>query len=365
MAIPWGSIIGAGASLIGGFASQKKNSNAVSDTNATNLEIARQNNEQSADFFNRNYAQNASQWADSIGQSDRNFRRTAYESNRAFAASRQDAARARADQRTFAQNSTGWAFNDLMKSADQSGIHRLAAIGGAQGANYSPVQGQGAAMSYGGSPQPSGGGQLPSLQSPSLETAMMGDIIGPAVTRVAEGYEQKLKEERNHAANSLQRAAVQMEIEESRARVELLKAQATTVLRNARSNDDPTVQVGSAPSPGNSPRGTSPGKTTRPTVGGQPLGHDPTTSDTEAFETRYGELGNIAGAEVARRDFMKSDTLKGILEAFPDEVDPVVYKVLTAIKNAYLYKKPRRSKRPKPKTKFKVNRGTSRIPRSF
>lgn len=47
--------------------------------------------------------------------------------------------------REFAKNSTGWAFRDLMQAADESGIHRLAALGAAgSGSGYAHVGGSGA-----------------------------------------------------------------------------------------------------------------------------------------------------------------------------------------------------------------------------
>lgn len=46
-------------------------------------------------------------------------------------------------QKNFAKNSAGWQFDDLMDAADQAGIHRLSAIGGASAAQYSPVSGTG------------------------------------------------------------------------------------------------------------------------------------------------------------------------------------------------------------------------------
>ncbi|AXL14834.1 hypothetical protein [Microviridae sp.] len=361
----WPAVIGAVGSLAGGLLSSNANKKAAQSTNAQSLAIARENNEMQQGFFDRNFQQSAEQFATNVGQNDRNFRRSAYEANRAFSADRQDAARSRADQERFAKHSTGWAFKDLMKAADASGIHRLAAIGGAQGANYSPVQGQGAATAYQGSSPPSGGSQLPSASSPSLETAFMGDIIGPAVARVAQGYENKLKRERNADANNLQKAAVQMEMEESRARTALLNAQATTVIRNAKKLDDPVTQLGDAPSPRN-PSSRTDRSGGDLYIGGEKLTKDTGTSDQEAFERRYGEVvGNAAGAEIARRDFVESSTYDKILAAFPNEMHPRVKVLLGKIRNQYLRKSPRRSKTPKKQPKFKVNRGSSRLPRNF
>lgn len=68
-------------------------------------------------------------------------------------------------QERFAKESTGWQFDDLMEAADQAGIHRLSALGGAQ--SYQP------AINAGFSP--SGG------PSPASRDNLLGDAVGDAL----------------------------------------------------------------------------------------------------------------------------------------------------------------------------------------
>lgn len=65
----------------------------------------------------------------------------------------------------FARESTGWQFDDLMQAADKSGIHRLAALGGAS--SYQSTGASGTALPSGGV-----GGN---------DTNFLGDAIGEAI----------------------------------------------------------------------------------------------------------------------------------------------------------------------------------------
>jgi hypothetical protein len=127
-------------------------------------------------------------------------------------------------QKEFAQEGTGWQFDDLMEAADQAGIHRLAALGGAQGAAYSP----GASVGSAGAATPTGPG-------PST-----GDAIGDALEGIMEAMQWK---ERKKAADaSVERT--EAETANIQAQTELYKAQSRTAINNARNGRDPRGSEG-------------------------------------------------------------------------------------------------------------------------
>ena len=76
-------------------------------------------------------------------------------------------------QKQFAMRSQGWAFDDLMRAADRSGIHRLSALGSPGGAQYT--------------------GSLPSVglpSTPNLDSPDFG-FIGDAASDVLEGIARR------------------------------------------------------------------------------------------------------------------------------------------------------------------------------
>lgn len=140
-----------------------------------------------------------------------------------LAAQRQEAAEDRRQQEYFARNSTGWQFDQLMNAADESGIHRLAALGGATGTAYSPVGGVGV-----GGPAATGGaaGVLPSAGDP----AFIGDAVGMALEAARAEKAQKEAEE----ALALDKARTAAEIERTAAEAELMRSQSRTLVADAR-----------------------------------------------------------------------------------------------------------------------------------
>ena len=113
-------------------------------------------------------------------------------------------------QKKFMKEGAGWQFDDLMQAADEAGIHRLAAIGGAQGGGYQPVQTQ-------------------AVTGPSLNTVSptndqwLGDAIGEAM-RAYDNSKENLR------ADALTNAQVQA----LEADAELSRAQSRTQIQNQR-----------------------------------------------------------------------------------------------------------------------------------
>lgn len=119
----------------------------------------------------------------------------------------EDAHRNYNQQKEFATKSTGWQFDDLMKSADRSGIHRLAALGSAGAAGY---QGTNQSSMPGGA----------SIGAPPVnEGPYLGDVIGKAISMARQQQQDSL--------------AAQM----SRKEMELLEAQ-TEQIRAATSRTE-------------------------------------------------------------------------------------------------------------------------------
>lgn len=326
---PWGSIIGAGASLIGGVLSNRSNKKAVESTNNAQISMARETNAMQQGFFDENMDLQRDAMA-----------RTIYENDRAYRWGKVQ----RQDQYNFAKNSTRWQFDQLMRAADASGIHRLAALGGASG--YQPVPTGGS-----GAPVTAGSPSSPVPATPDLQTALTGDIIGPAVAQLAEGYERQLQRERQNARDNEAKRIADAEIENLRAQTELTKARSRTILSQARKNDEPVVQYGTprrseAPTKIGFIPQAKPAPRTPVYVGGTKLAQDPTSSNVDAWSERYGEPGEWAGAAVVgHRDFVQSEFWKSVKEAFPDEVPPEVKKVWREIKKSFKKEKPKKQKR--------------------
>ncbi|AXL15091.1 hypothetical protein [Microviridae sp.] len=87
-------------------------------------------------------------------------------------------------QEHFAKNSTKWNFDQLMESADKSGIHRLSALSGGAGGSYTPAQ---------GSPQM----QSSSFDEPNLAKDDFS-FIGDAVSKGMNAFIQN--QQNTHAA---------------------------------------------------------------------------------------------------------------------------------------------------------------------
>lgn len=107
-------------------------------------------------------------------------------------------------QKEFAQEGTGWAFDDLMEAADQAGIHRLSALGAAGGASYSPA----------GGPT---GGQAPIGQGSDIGAGI--EALGNALSR---SEQQKMNKKQQEA--DLRIKNEQADLIEATSRTEQAKA---------------------------------------------------------------------------------------------------------------------------------------------
>ncbi|AXL14839.1 hypothetical protein [Microviridae sp.] len=90
----------------------------------------------------------------------------------------------------MAKSSTGWAMKDAFQAADEAGIHRLAALGGA-----SQYQGTGTGASGGG------GGGMPGIPSGSSgrRNNFVGDAVGDAIRAYGQSKELKMQERESNA----------------------------------------------------------------------------------------------------------------------------------------------------------------------
>jgi predicted flap endonuclease-1-like 5' DNA nuclease len=166
-------LIAGGASLIGGFLNRK----SAKDANAlTSSQFGQQ-----MDFTRE-------QWADQMAM----FKQS------------------RGDQYNFAKQSAGWQFDDLMESADQAGIHRLAAIGGAGATQYG-----------GAAPTPGGLPVAPAMGEEGY--GFIGDSVGDALSAYLQTQEFKHKQDMDQADLAIRRSEA-----------ELLQAQSRTEIQRAR-----------------------------------------------------------------------------------------------------------------------------------
>ena len=290
---PWAAAIGAGASLLGGLFTNKSNKKNVDQTAQYNLQAARETNAMQQGFFDQNMSFQREQFA-----------RTQSDNDRAFQYAKRQNRIDRTRQNQYAKQSTGWQFKDLMQAADSSGIHRLAALGGAS--SYQSVPGQSVPTPSGYS----GGSTPPSLATPQTETAFMGDIIGPAIAQFQNSYQNQLMRERNATQDKITKAAAAAEIRNLETQSTLNIARSRSLLAEARKTDEPAVQL-SKPS-----RSTAPvpvvkndrSVATPDTVQGYRLfGYDvepsPRSDDAEVIEQRGGEgTGLLAGIGVTLDD---------------------------------------------------------------
>ena len=136
-----------------------------------------------------------------------------------------------ARQKEFARNSTGWAFDDLMESADQAGIHRLAALGGAQGSGYT----SGATIGQPATPGPAGLG-------PST-----GDAIGDALGAISDGILRKDQKKRQDAAEKREEELTDAQVDKLEAEAELTRAQSRTTIAQARNGTSNMGKAGAEP----------------------------------------------------------------------------------------------------------------------
>lgn len=163
---------------------------------------------------------------------------------------------ARDDQFTFAKESAGWQFKDIMEAADESGIHRLAAIGGAQASGYTPA-----------------GGSNMSLNTED-GNSIAGDAIASGISSIADAW---AKSQEKKTAEAMTRKA---EAEADKAELEV--AQSRTRLQEQRrvaQGQNPPVSYDEAGQEMIGPL----------SVAGFRLEPDKTFSDAEWWEGRYGE----------------------------------------------------------------------------
>jgi len=126
------------------------------------------------------------------------------------------------DQYNFAHNAAGWRMKDIFRAADESGIHRLAALGGGQGASYTPGQ-----QSPGGIPQP-------------MATEGLGDAIGTGLRAISEARARS-RAEKQATKESNARIKVdeaQARLYEARSRSEIANARAATLGGPAAKGED-------------------------------------------------------------------------------------------------------------------------------
>lgn len=196
----WGNILSAGASIIGGVMGQN------SQRKAQEKALRQQNKYyyQDRKWFDKDrtiarrfqQADRAEerQWAIDDRMLDREDR----VHDRQFQRSMADLGYAR--QKEFAKEGTGWAFDDLMESADSAGIHRLAALGGAAGAQYSAPSASGGGGSSGGSysqftpsSYASAAGSVPA-EVAGVES-YIGDVVGDAINNFASSQKNQIQQQ--------------------------------------------------------------------------------------------------------------------------------------------------------------------------
>lgn len=172
-------------------------------------------------------------------------------------------------QTDWAKEATGHTMRDVFKTADQSGIHRLAALGGASA--YQPT-----GMSVGG-------------PGPTEQQPFMGDAMSEALNTFIRGKEFQHKQKMDEAE------------------LELLKAQSKTLEAEARRTETGTQAISNATAAGIDEREKpEPG---RQTVTSDKFNKDgilmvhPGHLDAEVAQTRRGQIAEeIQGANNAYHD---------------------------------------------------------------
>lgn len=124
-------------------------------------------------------------------------------------------------QDEYAKNAAGWQMRDLMETADEMGIHRLAALGGA-GAGYTPVQSTG---------QTSNAGSVGAAAPTNVENQGGPSALSSAIKGIQQSRQMKAEQETHKAR-----------LANIEADTALLEAQATTqeaqAVRLLRGNAD-------------------------------------------------------------------------------------------------------------------------------
>ena len=109
-------------------------------------------------------------------------------------------------QKEFAQNAAGWQFKDLMKAADESGIHRLSALGAGGGGGYS--------------------GAVAATPAPTLSeasNAYVGDAVGQGLQAYMAVKEMRNREKQNQLDNDHKQAQIDLMRSESRTNIALAR----------------------------------------------------------------------------------------------------------------------------------------------
>lgn len=140
--------------------------------------------------FARNQAAIAREYGSEESQKERDFNAAQAEIARNFEADQNETDRFL--QEKFAKNSTGWAFDDLMEAADDAGIHRLAALGGATATPYTPVGGsspQAGGSGAPGSPMADFGGSIPAQ---AAANTYAGSVVGEGIGIIGETVQEAM-----------------------------------------------------------------------------------------------------------------------------------------------------------------------------
>ena len=206
-----GDALGAAASAVSGIF-----------TNKTNKKIARESNQLQEQMFNQQQGFSEEQFARQVFENNRNF---AEDARRYEYQKKTDRERYKSDwerQKWMVNNSAGNTLKDLFEAADESGIHRLAALGSAGASSYQPAGGFSSSSPSGQSPGV-GGPNIPALQS-----AHMSDPIGRAITQFSEArhlrHSRDIDKQQQKRLDALARKEQQL----IDGRIELMEAQAHT-----------------------------------------------------------------------------------------------------------------------------------------
>lgn len=236
-------------------------------------------------------------------------------------------------QSRFAQNATGWAFDDLMESADSAGIHRLSALGGAQGAQFTPV---GASASPGSAP-----GFVPNdpVQAPEGIGSSIGDGISQLGDFFSQQAEAKAAETRANQQDALSKTVATSEIDRNTAEAEMFRATSRTRLAEA----ERMVRTGGSPDV----YYEEPNRGSRPVVA--------PADDPEGPETIHPRV-KITGDDGVTVLEPNSENLIG-LDEFPMLIAREINRALERAKAAREAKEAERIKEGKPKPPY--------VPRRF
>lgn len=193
----------------------------------------------------------------------------------------------RALQREFAQEAAGWQMRDLFKAADESGIHRLAALGAAGGQSYAPVGGQINAEPPDVHPLSAVGGMGGAA---GRGIAELGAAVGRAFTQRDARKRQEKIDKRNDRLTDAQIRAAEAEATLMEARAVTLAKDAADAVRDAPARSDYAGggRRSSAP-PGSLIPKVKPTNTGYK-VGGIDIVPAPGWSDAEEIEDAQGDL---------------------------------------------------------------------------